>query len=199
MRKIILAALAALLVLALGGGTAAALRSISVVGGARTVTATSRALTFTEEEGNFRVICEVILEVRLNAAAGKAVGSSVGSANVRTRNCSGGSVVVLPRNQPWAITFVSFTGTLPNITSVRLEIRRAEFLLEAFFGIARCLYSGNAQGTTGGGTNRITEIRADERRLLPLASEALSGVTCPRNGIFRGTFTVSPTVEIRLV
>ena len=198
MRKLLFAALIAMFALSLGAGTAAALRSIEVVGGARTIEARSRALTFTEEEGRFRVICEVTLEVRLNARIAKTAGEVVGTANVEARNCSGGTVTVLRGRQPWSVTYVSFAGTLPNVTSVRLEIRGAEFLIEAFFGIARCLYSGSAQGTTGGGTNRITEIRAEERRSLPLSSEALSGATCPRQGIFRGTFT-NAAVEIRLV
>lgn len=194
--KLLMAALAALLLLSLAAGTAAALRSISVSpSGANE--ARSTALTFTESGGGFQIVCEVTLTMTLNASIAKRSGSSVGSTLARAANCRGGNVVVLTANQPWPITYVSFTGTLPNITSVRLEIRRAEFLVEAFFGIARCLFSGSAQGTTSG--NPVTSINADETVALPLASEALSGASCPASGIFRGSFRVARSVSLRLI
>jgi hypothetical protein len=178
---------------------ASALRSISIIGGPRTVHANSRAMTFTEEEGNFRVICEDSYELRWTSSIPKIVGGFAADGTYVAPRCMGGNKRPLTANQPWPLAFVSFAGTLPNVTSIRLSFKRVEVLVEAFFGIARCLYSGEVQFTSGGGTNRITELRADESRLLPLASEALSGATCPRNGIFRGTLTVSPSTEIRLL
>jgi hypothetical protein len=189
--KLLFAALAVFFALSLGAATASALRSIQV--SATNVSARSRALTFTEEAQRFRVICEVTLAITLNARIAKTPGAAVGSANPEVRNCSGGNARVLGTR--WPITYVSFSGTLPNIREVTLQIERAEFLLEVFFGAAECLYSGSAQGITSG--NPITSITANETREVSLARSELSSVRCPARGRFKGTFaTTSVTMTL---
>jgi hypothetical protein len=195
--KLLVTAFAVVLALTMGASAASANRSISL--SETRATATSAALTFTEEGGGFNIICEVTLTVTLNRSIGKTRGNVVGGVTgVTVRNCRGGTVRVLAPEaaRPWPIKYESFAGTLPNITSVRLTLERVGFLVEAFFGIARCLFGGNAQGTTGG--NPITELRADERIAIPLVTN-LGGAECPRNGIFRGTFRVTaPAAGIRM-
>lgn len=195
--KLVMAALAAMLLLALGAGTAAASRSLTQTP-TENQNATSAALTFTDEGSTFRIVCPVTLELSgLVRSIPKTAGTTIARTNVRVGRCSGGTVRVLAEAQPWTISYVSFTGTLPRIESVRLEIRNAGFLVEAFFGIARCLYGGNAQGTTVGGT-RVTSIRADEARTLPLVTR-LGEAICPRNGVFRGSFTLARTITLGLL
>jgi hypothetical protein len=197
--KGLLVALAAMLVLALGASSAWASRGVELsvaTGELGSVRADSRALTFTDTGGTAEIICEVNRTLRLERTIAKSVGARVGQVTrVDIRNCRGGSVRVL--NLPWTVSYVSFAGTLPNITSVRLELRGAAFLISAFFGIAECLYRGNAQGTTVG--NPVSEIRADESIVTPLFDESLSSVSCPREGIFRGVLRTSPQVRMRLI
>ncbi|MGB2711568.1 MAG: hypothetical protein WBC33_08620 [Conexibacter sp.] len=162
------------------------------------VAAEGRAITFTEAEGEFSIICDLQETIRLNRTIAKSAGAQVGTLTTSIRNCRGGTYRMLVESQPWELTYVSFSGTLPNITSLRLEQRRFSFLAEAFFGIARCLYSGNLQVTTGGASSTITELRIDETRGIALATR-LGGAACPTLTVLRGRYTVSPTVRMRLV
>jgi hypothetical protein len=194
-----MAAFAALLLLALGAGSAAASNGVNLEGRLTGVSARSTALTFTDEESTFRIVCEVTLTMDLQREIRKEVGALVGNVtNVTVANCRGGTVRVLApeAGRPWRATYVSFTGTLPSITSVRLELRGTGFLVEAFFGAAQCLYGGNAQGTTVG--NPVSEIRAEERVGIPLVTR-LGGIACPARGVFRGTFALSARPTMRLV
>ncbi len=198
--KLLLTGLVAAFILALGAGVSSASRGLeaSVASGELgRIAADSRSLTFTDEESTVSIICELRTTITLHRTVAKAAGSLAGFVTAATpANCRGGRVRIL--NLPWHITFVSFSGTLPAITSVRLQLNGASFLIEAFFGIAECLYRGNPQGTTVGGTT-VTSITADERIRTPLFDERLSSVACPRNGIFRGSLTVTPNVRLRLI
>ncbi len=199
--KFLLAALAALVVLAFGSGIASANRSIeaSVASGELgRITATSARLTFTDSEATFRIVCQVVLTISLNRSVSKTRESVAGRVNaVEVTRCEGGTVSVLTATLPWTVQYISFAGTLPNITSLRLRLKNVGFLVSAFFGLGRCLYGGDAEGTTGGGTT-ITELRADESRALGLVTN-LGGFECPAGGVFRGTFTVAPNVRLRLI
>lgn len=201
-----LTALAALAVLVLGPGGASANSGaeLSVASGELgRVRADSAALTFSG--GGFEIICAVSRTLTLNRTIAKVVGASVGSVyDVRLGACRGGEVRVLApeTRRPWPITYVSFAGTLPNISSIRLELRGTGFLVRAFFGAAQCLFggeprTGEAQGTTVGGTT-VTSIRADQtiglRRVV-----RLGGIACPTEGFFGGSLTVTPNVRIRLI
>ena len=84
------------------------------------VRADQRNLTFRDAGGTVEVICEWFYTLRLNRTIAKTAGSIVGQVREASiRSCRGGTVRVL--NLPWTITYVSFAGTLPNITSVRLS------------------------------------------------------------------------------
>ena len=195
--KLLLAALAAVAVLSFESGSAPALRSISVTGG--TIRATARSLTFTEEEGAFRVVCEVVMTLTLNRAIAKVTGMAVADGTYVAPRCpSGGKIIPLTSHQPAPFSYISFTGTLPNIRSFRIRASRVELLIEAFFGIAKCLYSGEMQLTTVEGLT-VTSLRADETVGIPLASESLSSVRCPTRGFVSGSFILERAVTSRLI
>jgi hypothetical protein len=192
--KLLFTALVAIFTMAFAVGTASALRSIEI-GGRREISYTSRALTFEGEGTN--VICEVTLNATLNAAISKTERSQAGTAEARANEaaCSGGHARPLNVRGGWRVLYKSFTGTLPSITSVRLILEGTAFLVEAFGGLGRCLYSGNSEGTTGPNTS-VTEIRADETVKLNLFRN--DGISCPARGGFKGTFT-GATITLRLV
>lgn len=177
----------------------AAMASLGIeVSGEPTVRATSRALTMSDERGSFSVICEVQLTLTLARTVPKWEGAPVGAVTrAEARTCSGGRATFLAVTLPWSVSYVSFSGTLPNITSVRLQLNGVGVLVEAFFGLGRCLYGGNLQGTTGGGLT-VTEIRVDEAFLVPLNAN-LSGFACPASGRLRSALAVAPSPRLRLM
>lgn len=185
----------AALLLALTASAASANRSLTQTP-TENQNATSAALTFTDEGSTFRIVCALTLELReLAAAIAKTNGFTMARANARLGGCATGRMLVA--SQPWTVSFISFAGTLPSITSVRLEVRDVGILFEWFSGIARCLYGGSMQGTTVGGTS-VTDMRLDESRTLPLATR-LGEAVCPRNLIFRGSFRFARTITLGLL
>jgi hypothetical protein len=104
----------------------------------------------------------------------------------------------LPGLLPCTISYVSFAGTLPSITSARYAIRGCGWLIAAFFGLAECLYRGNMQVTTVG-AGIISGLRQDETVTIPLSNEELSSITCPGSGTWRGQSGNLPTVRMRLI
>ncbi|MGB2709975.1 MAG: hypothetical protein WBC33_00540 [Conexibacter sp.] len=194
MRRLVVALGAASLLL-LAAGTSSASRGIAF--SPTSWTATSTALTFTDEEGSFSIVCEVILSITITfGETSKINGSPFGHTTWSARNCRGGEVRLLAEPE---LFFVSFTGTLPgDIRSIRIELRNFQFLVRAFFGAAQCLFGGPVQVTTGGGSNRATEMRADETRIVPMLFR-LGGIFCPILGVFRGTFRFNRTITMSLL
>ena len=193
--KLLLAALTAALTLAVGVGSASASRGLEV-GSPGTITNTGR-LTFSDGFGFFRVRCDVTMTLTLHRSIPKVERTLAGYVrDARVANCEGGTVVVLTETTPWHIKYLSFTGTLPSITSVRLALE-SQFLLT--IGSERCLYIGGV-GTTVQEGVRIRGIRSDERELVPLHEEApLNTAFCPGSGRMAGTLNSTPVVTLRLI
>lgn len=195
------ALIAALIALSLAATSASASRGLELSvaeGSLGRVRHDYTALTFSEPGAAFRVICEFTRTVSLHRSIGKSAGTLVGLVNeIAVRNCRGGTIILLTATLPWHIRYVSFTGTLPNITSLRLQTTDVAILFQAFFSIARCLYRGSPQYTTTG--NPITEARLDSTIVVPLADESLSAIACPRSLTLAGTGRYSPAIRVRLV
>jgi hypothetical protein len=136
-------------------------------------------------EGFEPVICRLTLEGSFHSRTiSKVVGALVGYVtSAEVANCTRETARALKETLPWHIQYVSFTGTLPNISSIRDSIIGSAFLVRAF-GFVSCLYqSTTTHPNTGevvisGGVGR--NQRADERVLIPG-----SGL-CPE-GFFQGT------------
>ncbi len=191
--------LLAVMALMIVAGAASANRSIALgvsEGELGRVQARSSAITFTDPTVSFRITCEVTRTLRLNSSIAKTAGAAVGTVTeVTLRNCTGGVVRMLTAGLPWRINYVSFTGTLPSIREVRVEIRSFEFLIESLLGAERCLFMGSLQETTSG--NPINSLVVDETVLLSLA-KSLGLTECPREVIISGSLTLRPVVQMRL-
>jgi hypothetical protein len=183
--KLLLAALIAALLLSMGAGSASASRSLSI--DRATIPAASAALTL--EDGFVRVVCPVTLTLTANPSrtATKSGRFGTTSATVNTAACTGGKARTIGGN--WETTQVAFTGTLPSITSLTLELRGVTFLVEQFGGLGECSFRGNAQGITIQSGQRISGINARQDRGIPLERN-LGGLFCPEIAFFRGTFTI---------
>jgi len=138
--KIILVAIAALSLLAMTAGTAAALRSLTW--SKREIALLSRALTL---KSFATVICEVSLNTTLNSLSiPKREGTTIGRVGLVILSCQNGATVTV-LNTPWNLKYKSIAGTLPAITGLTQEIERAQFRVVAA-GLA-CLVTAEVIGT----------------------------------------------------
>jgi hypothetical protein len=106
--------------------------------------------------------------------------------------CSTGSATVLQETLPWHVRYQSFTGTLPNITSVRAKIIGAGVQVrENAFGVTCLLRSSTTEPTFAtfnrealGGLSSVT-----------VSGEIASGVEC--SGIRGGVSGTSNSLTVQ--
>jgi hypothetical protein len=151
--------------------------------------------------GSFEVRCPVTLEGTLHANLfHKVSGALLGyitRAGLTSTRCSGEGARFLTESLPWHVRYDSFTGTLPTITTLKLQMIGTAILARA--SGTSCLYASTAThpmvaiaGLTTGreGARRMTEVRFDETKLIPSGSGGLCGIA---EGRLAGT-TSSVTV-----
>jgi hypothetical protein len=197
--KLLLGGLAAALVMAAFVGSASARRIEISEPRFRAVFA---PLTF-GAEGQTPVVCRVTLEGSFHSRTlSKVVGALLGYVTAaETANCTSETARALRETLPWHILYVSFTGTLPNISSIRIDLRNAAFLVRAF-GFVSCLYRTEeghpAMGEVLVSAGVARELRADENVKIPGPG------LCPE-GFFQGraeVFVLGSTttrITVRLV
>jgi hypothetical protein len=120
--------------------------------------ATSARATFgaAEFSGGFGTTrCSLTLEGTLHSATvTKTNGLLVGYVTRASIGpCPSGSATINTASIPWHTTYESFTGTLPNITTVRLHVVGAEWSVRETFGIT-CTVSRTAAEPVTGTVNR---------------------------------------------
>jgi hypothetical protein len=136
------------------------------------------SLTFTAGTG--RVSCPVTLEGTFSAMTFASIsGTRVGVIRRATvGTCTGGSARALTETLPWTVAYHSFGGTLPNITSITLDIIGAKFrITESGFNCeARTTEREPLRMIEPRETDLVlTEIRADETISYALTGEGLCG------------------------
>jgi hypothetical protein len=221
-RKLILAALAAVLALSLGAGTAAALRSLELRN-AGAITANAARLSFTEP-GGIVITSNVTLTGRLETRIAKTAGARVGQ--IETCAANGGAdtaglnivaTIKCELNRPWPITYNSINGTLPRINSVLVSIENASFLLalvrERVVRLNECLFIAkkdfNERGVAinepiGADTTTASPIREftiqSTRNTAKLgANLEEANAACPREGRLDGRFVLTAAQTLALV
>jgi len=190
--KLVLAGLAAAMLLSLGVSSASA-RNLSLSEqGSRIVWTPLEFIA-----GGRTVRCNVTLDSRFHyRTIVKREGALVGFVNNATVNtCVGGSATVLSSTLPWHITYNGFSGTLPNITAIRLNQIGTSFNIRPDGTIA-CLARSTAENPAKGiaeigAGGAITGLRADETVTIPL-----EGFFCSfaGEGAFRGRGVVTAAV-----
>ncbi len=197
--KLLLAALGAAVLLAAAVGTASAAR-LQVSG--QSITAVWRAMTFRAPAVGVSVSCPVTLEGTLHSRTIiKTPGSLIGyiaRATVGEASCTGGRARTLTARLPWHVQYSSFSGTLPNITSVNTNVIGAEFLIQArVLGTeVSCLYTTSAAEPA---TGRF-ELTAGTLTSVTVGGEirSASGGVCPR-GVLGGTSSSVTAITVRLI
>jgi hypothetical protein len=97
------------------------------------------------------------------------VGHITGATLREPERCTGGTVELLTEGLPWHFRYDTYTGTLPNITSIRFQIigLKAGITEEG----VTCLYQSNIAEPAGIILNReagggVSSVRSDERRTI---------------------------------
>jgi hypothetical protein len=202
--KLTLAALAAAILLAAAVGTASANR-ISLSN--RNIRVAFNPLIFTSSPEGTTISCPVTIEGSFHSATlAKVANALVGfisRASVGKPSCtsepSGYDALVDQSSLPWHIRYVSFSGTLPLFTAVRLSLHTPRFILLGPFGVT-CTYAGAMQGEARrGGTS--TELSANSSPSIPLTA---GGFLCPPAGRLSGQARVTllgtnTDITIRLI
>jgi len=227
-------ALGVVLALAFLTSTATANRSISVEGGARSVSAAGQ-LKFGESRLDVtkEITCDVTLLRTIGASIaktsgtlfGKVTGVAIDRGGNLSEHCRKGSnvqgvgqITPLPgvhrelgsgvllwdvsgaNPELWKLIYDSFQGTLPSISGINFHIEHTQFEFREFLvgGVSfSCLWEGPAYG--------LIEISAGAARTARAVLERtelrrISGsILCPSPARFEGTFSITPTINIRLV
>jgi len=148
-------------------------------------------LTFSEPFGFFTVRCNITMEGSFHSATiAKTIGSLIGyvtAANV-AHPCTGGEAWAWNGTErflrtgtslPWHMRYNGFTGTLPNIATIRLILERPKFTIE-IRGICLGTYQPTSQAGTAIFTSGTTRIEAGRESTRPIEGN------CPA-GSFNGT------------
>ena len=201
MRKVILMALASALTLALTAGIASAERGLASSPSANTLT-----LPALELEGGLGtpVRCGVTMAVTLHASVAKTAGALAGNANITvgTGRCTNGDAGLLVRGArtttggPYHVQYTGFTGRLPSITSVGLQVVGVEFWIQLSSPRVECLTNGAqtiAGTTTGGNPATGIDVRAANVGLR-------GGILCLfATGAMNGVGTLATATTITLL
>jgi len=186
-----------LLSLLSGVGTATASRGIALepTGANRA----SGSITFEEFEED-RITCRWTFTLEDTGQGG----TSKSTATVLTKvvgatatECDEGTVRMLAPSAatPWRATYITYTGTLPRISSIRFELRGIGFLISYLSG--RCLYGGNVQATTV--NSPITSLRFDQSINVPLVVSLVTFPPCTEEGHLFGSLALERAIIMRLV
>lgn len=183
-RMRVLAGLVAALLLALAAGSA---HATSIEYSEQLFRILFARLAFAESGGGVSIRCPVTLEGSFHEStfAPERGDSVAGITSAQIGACQEGEATILERSLPWDVTFQSFTGTLPNITTIRHELIGAAFEVEPGLGI-RCLALTTRESPAAGDATReaggqITSLLPDSALAIPVTGEL-----CPAFGVFDG-------------
>lgn len=109
--------------------------------------------------------------------------------------CTGGTITVLTETLPWGVNYGGFTGRLPEITRIRLNLIGVAFRVRVTSNGLACLAGTNSREPASGeislGANgRAETLRADETVGIRLGGGFLCEIA--GNSHFSGTGTILP-------
>jgi hypothetical protein len=200
MRKLILTALTAALVLSVAASLASARTGLASSPATNTLT-----LTNLELEGGLGnpVRCNVTMNVTLHSSVAKTVGALAGLARitVSTGSCAAGNagllvggVRVTGAQGPYHVQYASFAGTLPSITAVTLNVVGVSFWIRSPEGVECNASNVSIHGSTTGG-NPATGMRVEAQN-IPLSGGFLCSFA---SGTMQGNGTLASRETITLI
>lgn len=142
------------------------------------------------------VRCPITLEGSVHSTTiSKIVGALVGyvtRASMSNAGCTGGTGTIHQESLPWHVTYQSFTGTLPNITSARFSLLNVFFEIRESGGNTcsartEVEHPANAIVNINTSTHVAESLTMEPNTRIPLTNGA-GGIFCGlANGIFEGT------------
>ena len=169
--------------------TALALAATTSVASARSgiqlepTTTTLSMPAFTYEFGiGTGIRCDVTFDLALHPRVGKVASSLAGTFDIAVGDCTEGELGVLVGGSrraaggPYHLTYQSFTGTLPNISSITFRLNDVHIWFK-WGGFLECLSDGPVDiGATTTGGNPFTGIAITSQQ-VPIAAEFLCDVS----------------------
>lgn len=205
-RKLIVTALLALLALAVTTGIAAAHRGLGIEGETR-ITGTDATVTWTSGERVYT--CEITLHGTIASLTAKTRGAAIGSmtgGRVNEAGCRDNIFGVTLREElrtrslfPWPLSYDSFGGTLPSVTSlvISLRPRRRANIFEVFGELlANCYYEATYTMTLE--APRIAAINVNGAESL-IRSEGPSPELCPVERNVEAQFVLASLLAVILL
>jgi hypothetical protein len=198
-RLTVAVAAAAALMAALAGGASA--RNLS--SSSSTLRATWARLTFQEPVFGFTVVCPLTLEGSLHARTfvkgnynliGHITRAVVGTPT----QCTGGEATVLTESLPWNVRYESFTGTLPNITSLRVLVANASFRVHLNAVNATCLFT-TRETLAEHGRGRFNREAGGAITSAEIGGEITSNEGCVLGSRVRGRFSSGASASITVL
>jgi len=192
-------AAATALMAALTGSASA--RSFSVSN--ESLRATWARVSFTDPIFGFSVVCPVTLEGSLHGrtiAKGtyNLIGYITRAAVGLPASCTGGEATILQESLPWHVRYEGFTGTLPDITTIRVLVARASFRVHSSSVGATCLFTTRETLAEHG---RLTFNREAGGRLTTavLGGEITSNEGCVVGTRIRGRLSSGNSATLTLL
>lgn len=152
----------------------------------------SGRVTFTG--GAVNVACDYSFAGTIASSVAKVAGAGLGSITSGTlTNCgtgvTGAALFVSPAS--WPITYNSFAGTLPSITSVNVSISGWQISITTAT-TGTCLYTGSMKET-------FTPPRSWAIDTSNSFARSSGGIFCPALGKLAGAFTLSTSATLNLI
>jgi hypothetical protein len=165
----------------------AAIRSIRVDRGT--------ILRFGIEPGSAaEAVCEVTVtatfERRIKATEGTRAGTA--TVSIAEGGCSAGLARILTATQPWTISYISSSETLPAAPEITFEIREFSVLAE-FARLISCLYGGNLRAIAVGRQVSTLQVASST---LPLLRTLANGEFCDETLRLKGQLKLSEEVAL---
>jgi hypothetical protein len=211
--KLFLTALTTALVLSIGAGAAAGLRSLSITG--EQSTTLTGTLTLVEQG---RITCNITMTKKINRAIAKREFAVLGQVTrVSVERCATGSETYrinfvrflgLGVERLWQLLYNTFLGTLPEITGFLYYINRMQILIEATNMLmqVRCLYENPRENSIPmlaslDGAQEIRELESlnvlAAQLEFPLLRELVGSAICSRTA--RIELRLRPQTATRVV
>ncbi len=189
---------AALAIFALTAATATANRGIqlSVGSGELGRVGLSGSWTFKTLEGVPRFRCSIVGTVSLASSIAKVAGTTAGrvtALNFGEQESCNLFLLVLAEDLPWTVSYQGFTGSLPSVTGLQLQLANVRFLYTAS-GFFRCPF--RATLTARGEGNPLSSLSiAEGVANLDRGSEGI----CPSSMKVDAALRFEPTVRMTLM
>jgi hypothetical protein len=110
--------------------------------------------------------------------------------------CTGGTAVFLTETLPWHVRYASFSGTLPKITQLTLQIVGLRVLIRPTLGVSCLATTTTTNPLTVFAIMSATEAIIESIRFNEAVGIPLTGMGCPGEGRIGGEGVITVPAEL---